>query len=130
MPTPTPKKKFQPSEKCFLLGLRPNLMIRYLHRYLHHKCIIASFRGSPLSNGKAVYCVASTSPKCYNGGMLMHAFSSKAGGGGGAKNFKGGGGGGGGNKKIRNRAAAVTGPQRHLAALGLGDSSLYNSPRL
>ena len=32
--------------------------------------------------------------------------------------------------KIRNRAAAVTGPQRHLAALGLGDSSLYiNSPR-
>ena len=47
----------------------------------------------------------------------------------------GGGGGGGGLKfsrgllKIRNRAAAVTGPQRHLAALGLGDSSLYNSPR-
>ena len=54
--------------------------------------------------------------------MLVHAFSSK--GGGGPKIFKGGGG-----EKNRNRAAAVTGPQRHLAALGLGDSSLYNSPR-
>ena len=67
---------------------------------------------------------------------LMHAFSSKGGaqvplgfakgGGGGALNFHGGGGGG---KKIRNRAAAVTGPQRHLTALGLGESSFYNSPR-
>ena len=56
--------------------------------------------------------------------MLMYAFSSKGGGGGGAKIFKGGG-----AKNFRNRAAAVTGPQRHMAALGLGDSSLYNSPR-
>ena len=53
-------------------------------------------------------------------GMLMHAFSSK----GRPKIFQGGG-----AKKIRNRAAVVTGPQRHLAALALGDSSLYNSPR-
>ena len=43
--------------------------------------------------------------------------------GGGGYNFQGGG-----AKKFRNRAAAITRPQRHLAALGLGDSSLYNSP--
>ena len=55
--------------------------------------------------------------------MLMHAFSSKGGGGGGLKFSRGG------QKKIRNKAAAVTGPQRHLTAIGLGASSLYNSPR-
>ena len=84
--------------------------------------------------------------------MLMYAFSSKWGGKGRpllgfAKGGGGGGGGGGkgrpllgfakegpkifkgGPKTFRSRAAAVTGPQQHLAALGLGDSSLYNNPR-
>ena len=55
--------------------------------------------------------------------LNAYARSFVKGGGGGLKFLRGGGG-----KKIRNRAAAVTGPQRHLAALGLGDSSLYNSP--
>ena len=52
--------------------------------------------------------------------MLMHAFLFKGGGGGGggALNFQGG-----------PKKNFVTGPQRHLTALGLGDSSLYNSPR-
>ena len=50
--------------------------------------------------------------------MLIHTFSSKGGGG---LTFSGGGGG--------QQQKIVTGPQRHLAALGLGDSSLYNSPR-
>ena len=48
----------------------------------------------------------------------MHAFSSK--GGGGLKFSRGG-------PKFFSPAAAVTGPQRHLAALGLGDSIIAHA---
>ena len=51
--------------------------------------------------------------------MLMHAFSSK----GRPKIFKGGQNFFSEQGRNGNRAAAVTGPQRHLAALGLGDAA-------